>query len=119
MALLISFSFSFVFSFSFWKTHWPSFLGNSNLLWAVNKAKVGFAKYYTVLQFFNLQERQNHKYRVKMRCKSRKIDLYYIYIKVNLQNFRLLQTEVNCKPLYKHKKGFVGHEVQVKPKPKV
>ena len=42
-----------------------------------------------------------------------------IYIKVNLQKILLLQTEVNSKPLYKHKKGFAGHEVQVKPKPKV
>ena len=51
--------------------------------------------------------------------KCRKIDFHCIYIKVNLQNFRLLQTEVNNKPLYKHKKGFAGHEVQVKLKPRV
>ena len=29
----------------FWGvTHWPSFLGNSDLLWVVNEAIVGFAK---------------------------------------------------------------------------
>ena len=75
--------------------------------------------YHTVLQFFNLQERQNYKYRVKMRCKSVEKYICIIYIKVNLQNFRLLQKEVNSKPLYKHKKGFAGYDVQVKLKPKV
>ena len=33
---------------------------------------------------------------------------------MNLQNFRLLQKEVNSKPLYKHKKGFAGYNAQVK-----
>ena len=33
---------------------------------------------------------------------------------MNLQNFRLLQKEVNSKPLNKHKKGFAGYDVQVK-----
>ena len=33
---------------------------------------------------------------------------------MHLQNFQLLQIEVNNKPLYKHKKGFAGYDVQVK-----
>ena len=54
--LFSSFSFLFSFSFfllSFWKTHWPSILGNHNLLQVVNETRVGLHE-KGVMQFLML-----------------------------------------------------------------
>ena len=53
-----SFSFSFLYSFSFsllsfWKTHWPSILGNHNHLQVVNETRVGLHE-KRVMQFLML-----------------------------------------------------------------
>ena len=47
------FSFSFSFSFSFRRLHWPSFLGNHNLLQVVNETRVGLHD-KGVMQFLKL-----------------------------------------------------------------
>ena len=60
--LFSSFSFSFLFlfffffSFLFWKTHWPSFLGNHNLLQVVNETRVGLRD-KGVMQFLRLLQK--------------------------------------------------------------
>ena len=38
------FSFFFLFLFLFGRQHWSSYMGNTNLLWDVNRSKAGFAK---------------------------------------------------------------------------
>ena len=55
--LFSSFSFSFLFLFLlFWKTHWPSTLGNHNLLWVVNETRVGLHD-KGVMQFLRLLQK--------------------------------------------------------------
>ena len=39
-----SFLFLFIFAFSFGRLHWSSYMGNTNLLWVVNRSKADFAK---------------------------------------------------------------------------
>ena len=51
-----SFSFYFYFSFSFGRLHWPSFLGNHNLLQVVNETKVGLHN-KGVMQFLRLLQK--------------------------------------------------------------
>ena len=58
-----SFSFYFLYSFSFyllsfWKTHWPSILGNHNLLQVVNETRVGLHE-KRVMQFLRLLKKTN------------------------------------------------------------
>ena len=57
-SLLFSFSFSFSFPFSFGRLHWPSFLGNHNLLQVVNETRVGLHG-KGVMQFLRLLQRTN------------------------------------------------------------
>ena len=51
-----SFSFSFSLSFSFVRLHWPSFLGNHNLLQVVNETRVGLHN-KGVIQFLKLLQK--------------------------------------------------------------
>ena len=53
--LFSSFSFSFIFLL-FWKTRWPSTLGNHNLLWVVNETRVGLHD-KGVMQFLRLLQK--------------------------------------------------------------
>ena len=53
---LLFFYFSFSLSFSFGRLHWPSFLGNHNLLQVVNEARVGLHD-KGVMQFFRLLQK--------------------------------------------------------------
>ena len=47
-----SFLFLFAFSFPFFgRLHWPSYMGNTNLLWVINKSKAGFARRKEVHNF--------------------------------------------------------------------
>ena len=50
------FSFSFSFSFSFGRLHWPSFLGNHNLLQVINETRVGLHE-KGVMQFLMLLQK--------------------------------------------------------------
>ena len=50
------FSFSFFFLFFFWKIHWPSILGNHNLLQVVNETRVGLHD-KGVMQFLRLLQK--------------------------------------------------------------
>ena len=57
--LFLFFFFFFSFSFSlllFWKTHWPSILGNHNLLQVVNETRVGLHN-KGVMQFLRLLQK--------------------------------------------------------------
>ena len=38
------FLFSFSFPFFFGRQHWPSYMGNTNLLWVINISKADFAR---------------------------------------------------------------------------
>ena len=40
-----------LFLFLFGRLHWPSYIGNTNLLWVVNKSKAGFARRKEVHNF--------------------------------------------------------------------
>ena len=56
---LFFFFFFFSFSFSlllFWKTHWPSILGNHNLLHVVNETRIGLHD-EGVMQFLRLLQK--------------------------------------------------------------
>ena len=56
---LFFFFFFFSFSFSlllFWKTHWPSILGNHNLLQVVKETRVGLQD-KGVMQFLGLLQK--------------------------------------------------------------
>ena len=58
---LFFFFFFFSFSFSlllFWKTHWPSIIGNYNLLQVVNETRVGLHD-KGVMQFLRLLQKTN------------------------------------------------------------
>ena len=57
-SLIFSFSFSISlsFSFSFGRVHWPSFLGNHNLLQVVNETRVGLHD-KGVMQFLRLLQK--------------------------------------------------------------
>ena len=46
-----SFSFCFFFSFSFGRLHWSSYMGNTTLLWVVNRFKAGFVRWKEVYSF--------------------------------------------------------------------
>ena len=59
LSSLFFFFFFFSFSFSlllFWKTHWPSILGNHNLLQVVNETRVGLHD-KGVMQFLRLLQK--------------------------------------------------------------
>ena len=56
MAFLFSFLLFFFLFLLFWKTHWPSTLGNHNLLWVVNETRVGLHD-KGVMQFLRLLQK--------------------------------------------------------------
>ena len=49
--LFLLFFFFLLFLFLFGRLHWPSYIGNTNLLWVLNKSKAGFARRKKVHNF--------------------------------------------------------------------